>query len=49
MKKNETVQSLYYLSKTKYNESILGGYPIFIFVIYLEILKLTKTLVIQFY
>ena len=29
MKKNETVQSLYYLSKTIYNESILGGYPIY--------------------
>ena len=28
MKKNETIQSLYYLSKTIYNESILGGYPI---------------------
>lgn len=28
MKKNETVQSLYYLSKTIYKESILGGFPI---------------------
>ena len=29
MKNDETVQSLYYLSKTKYNESILGGHPIY--------------------
>lgn len=28
MKKTETVQSLYYLSKTIYKESILGGFPI---------------------
>ena len=29
MNKDETVQSLYFLSRTIYKESILGGYPIF--------------------